>query len=177
VSIFLLLHLVDNLIEYAEQSRASDIHISPRHDTAAGAYAHRRRVAGLAVVIPKNIHQEVISRIKVLAGLRTDEHAGGPRWALSRSDGERASRSMSVFLSRQPTMAKIRCLRLLANNAEEYSLTSLGFSEEDQKKIIKAIKRPHGMILSTGPTGSGKTTTLYTVIKMLNTPRGLDCHH
>ena len=61
-------------------------------------------------------------------------------------------------------------LRLLSDNAEQFTLKTLGFSEIDRQKIIHAIKNPTGMILVTGPTGSGKTTTLYTIIKMLNAP-------
>jgi type II secretory ATPase GspE/PulE/Tfp pilus assembly ATPase PilB-like protein len=61
-------------------------------------------------------------------------------------------------------------LRLLSDNAADYTLEMLGYSEGDRKKILTAIKKPTGMILSTGPTGSGKTTTLYTLIKMLNSP-------
>jgi type II secretory ATPase GspE/PulE/Tfp pilus assembly ATPase PilB-like protein len=60
-------------------------------------------------------------------------------------------------------------LRLLADNSTDYTLAALGFSEDDQKKIEAAVRRPYGMILSTGPTGSGKTTTLYTIVKKLNT--------
>jgi type II secretory ATPase GspE/PulE/Tfp pilus assembly ATPase PilB-like protein len=163
-----IIALVDNLIEYAEQSRASDIHINPRHDLLQV----RMRIDGVlqdSFAIPKNIHQEVISRIKVLAGLRTDEHqaAQDGRFRVVTAKGE----PVDVRVSITPTYyGENSVLRLLANNSAEFTLTSLGFSPEDQKKIIKAIKRPHGMILSTGPTGSGKTTTLYTVIKMLNTP-------
>jgi type II secretory ATPase GspE/PulE/Tfp pilus assembly ATPase PilB-like protein len=61
-------------------------------------------------------------------------------------------------------------LRLLSENAEEFSLESLDFTPENQDKILRAIQKPYGMILATGPTGSGKTTTLYTLVKMLNKP-------
>jgi general secretion pathway protein E len=162
-----IIALIDNLIAFAQESRASDIHISPRHDTVQV----RMRVDGVlqdSQSFPKNIHQEVISRIKVLAGLRTDEHAAAQDGRFRVVLGEKEP--VDVRVSITPTYyGENAVLRLLANNAEEYSLASLGFSEEDQKKIIKAVKRPHGMILSTGPTGSGKTTTLYTLIKMLNT--------
>lgn len=162
-----IIALIDNLIQYAQDSRASDIHISPRQE----GIQVRLRIDGVlqdSFVFPKNIHQEVISRIKVLANLRTDEHAAAQdgRFRILVGGGE----PVDVRVSITPTYyGENAVLRLLANTAEEYSLTSLGFSEEDQKKIIRAIKRPHGMILSTGPTGSGKTTTLYTLIKMLNT--------
>ncbi len=162
-----IIALIDNLIQYAQDSRASDIHISPRQE----GIQVRLRIDGVlqdSFVFPKNIHQEVISRIKVLANLRTDEHAAAQdgRFRILIAGDE----PVDVRVSITPTYyGENAVLRLLTNTAEDYSLTSLGFSEEDQKKIIRAIKRPHGMILSTGPTGSGKTTTLYTLIKMLNT--------
>lgn len=161
-----IITLIDSLILHARASRASDIHIDPHHDSI-----HiRLRVDGVlqdSYVFPKKIHQEVISRIKVLAGLRTDEHAAAQdgRFRIILSEDE----PVDVRVSITPTYhGENAVLRLLGSTSEDYSLTNLGFSEEDQKKIVRAIKRPHGMILATGPTGSGKTTTLYTLIKMLN---------
>lgn len=162
-----IIALVDLLIELAQDSRASDIHVNPLQDNVRV----RLRVDGVlqdSHMLPKSVHQEVISRIKVLAGLRTDEHAAAQdgRFRTATSKDE----AIDVRVSITPTYyGENAVLRLLANTAEDFSLASLGFSEEDQKKIVHAIKRPHGMILSTGPTGSGKTTTLYTLIKMLST--------
>lgn len=161
-----IISLIDSLIEHAGESRASDIHINPCHEHVRV----RLRIDGVlqdSYVFQKNIHQEVISRIKVLAGLRTDEHAAAQdgRFRIATV----GDKPVDVRVSITPTYyGENAVLRLLARTSEEYSLTSLGFSAENQKKIIRAIKHPHGMVLATGPTGSGKTTTLYTLIKMLS---------
>jgi len=161
-----IIALLDSLIEKAHSLRASDIHINPLHNSVRV----RLRIDGVlqdSYSFPKKIHQEVISRIKVLANLRTDEHAAAQdgRFRILPNEGQ----AVDVRVSITPTYyGENAVMRLLANTSEEYSLGNLGFSEEDQKKIVRAIKRPHGMILSTGPTGSGKTTTLYTLIKMLS---------
>jgi type II secretory ATPase GspE/PulE/Tfp pilus assembly ATPase PilB-like protein len=156
------------MIEEAYTLRASDIHINPTEENVRV----RMRIDGVlqdTFICKKNIHSEIISRIKVLSGLRTDEHQaaqdGRFRLTLSKVD------AIDIRVSITPTYyGENAVLRLLGDKAEDYTLTSLGFSEKDQKHILRAIKRPHGMILSTGPTGSGKTTTLYTLIKMLSTP-------
>jgi type II secretory ATPase GspE/PulE/Tfp pilus assembly ATPase PilB-like protein len=119
---------------------------------------------------PKNIHGEVISRIKVLARLRTDEHQATQDGRF-RHQFSNAQDFVDIRVSIAPTYHGENCvMRLLSDKAENFDLESLGFSESDQKKITDALKKPYGMILATGPTGSGKTTTLYTLIKMLNSP-------
>jgi type II secretory ATPase GspE/PulE/Tfp pilus assembly ATPase PilB-like protein len=163
-----IVSLVNSMIEEAYTLRASDIHINPTEENVRV----RMRIDGVlqdTFICKKNIHSEIISRIKVLSGLRTDEHQaaqdGRFRLTLSKVD------AIDIRVSITPTYyGENAVLRLLGDKAEDYTLTSLGFSEKDQKHILRAIKRPHGMILSTGPTGSGKTTTLYTLIKMLSTP-------
>jgi len=102
-----------------------------------------------------------------LAGLRTDEHQ-------SAQDGRFRvnveGRQVDIRVSIVPTYhGENASLRLLADQAEEFSLDTLGFSKNNQEKIIAAIRHSYGMVLVTGPTGSGKTTTLYTLVKMLNT--------
>ncbi len=119
--------------------------------------------------IPKSIHQEIISRVKVLAGLRTDEHAmsqdGRLRHTLTVT-GEQIDIRVSVV----PTYhGENIVLRLLTNHTANFTLEDFGFNKTDREKIEAAVKRPSGMILSTGPTGSGKTTTLYTLLRQLNT--------
>ena len=161
-----IINLIDQLILYASSIHASDIHIDPQDK----GVRIRFRVDGVledANPLPKNIHGEIISRIKVLSGLRTDEHnaAQDGRFRSIISD----QGSVDVRVSIVPTYhGENAVLRLLTDNAENFTLQSLGFTEVDQKKILHAIKKPSGMILVTGPTGSGKTTTLYTLIKMLN---------
>jgi len=160
-----VINLVNSLIEHAHSARASDIHIDPR----ANSVQVRIRVDGVLLdsyTFPKELHSPVISRIKVLTSLRTDEHqaAQDGRFRTSFADT-----LVDIRVSIVPTYyGENAVLRLLSDNASQFSLDAIGFSKPDQEKIMRAARRPHGMILSTGPTGSGKTTTLYTLIKLLN---------
>jgi len=161
-----IINLIDHLVKHACNIHASDIHIDPLEKVLRVRF----RIDGVledSHSLPKNIHSEIISRIKVLSGLRTDEHQAA-------QDGRFRSivsntGSVDVRVSIVPTYhGENAVLRLLSDNAENFTLNTLGFTKQDQQKIIQAINKPNGMILLTGPTGSGKTTTLYTLIKMLN---------
>lgn len=157
--------LVDALVGAAHVARASDIHLDP----LGSALKVRFRVDGAlrdVDTIPAHCREEVIARLKILSGLRTDEHQtpqdGRFRVAV-------ANTQIDVRVSIVPTYyGENAVLRLLAEQADDYSLGALGFTVENAEKLARAIEKPHGMILITGPTGSGKTTTLYTLIKMLN---------
>ena len=164
-----VVEFVDLFIEYAYSSKSSDIHIEP----AAEIVRIRFRVDGmlrdiLEKGVPKTLHQEIITRIKVLAGLRTDEH-------LLPQDGRFRTKiegfgEVDVRVSIMPTYhGENAVLRILAET-RAYDLNSLGFSKSDLEKVKRAIIKPYGMILANGPTGSGKTTTLYTILKTLNRP-------
>ncbi|TSC88811.1 MAG: type IV pilus assembly protein PilB [Parcubacteria group bacterium Gr01-1014_3] len=161
-----IIHLVDSLILDAYKNRASDVHLDPEPSDLRV----RLRIDGIlheAFTFPKEIHSEVLSRIKVLSGLRTDEHqaAQDGRFKLTFDKVD-----VDVRVSIAPTFyGENAVMRLLAEQAEAFTLEGLGFIDNDLVKIQKAIKKPYGMILVTGPTGSGKTTTLYTILKMLNT--------
>jgi len=165
-----IINLIECLVEKAHKSRVSDIHIDP---TPEGVRV-RFRIDGVlqeSYDFPKNIHNEIISRIKVLSKLRTDEHQATQDGRF-RYEFPDSKEFVDLRVSIVPTYHGENCvMRLLSDKAEQFSLDSLGFSEGDQKKILTALKKPNGMILSTGPTGSGKTTTLYTLIKMLNSPQ------
>ena len=162
-----IINLVNHLVEYSYDARASDIHIDP----AEKDVKVRLRIDGIlveALVLPKNIHSEIISRIKILSGLRTDEHqaAQDGRFRLVIDNSP-----LDIRVSIIPTYhGENVVLRLLSDKAQAFTLETLGFTKHNQTKILHALKRPYGMILATGPTGSGKTTTLYTLIKMLNKP-------
>lgn len=162
-----IIGLVNGLIEEAQTLQASDIHIDPSEKEVKV----RMRIDGVlqdAYVIPKDIQSEVISRIKVLAGLRTDEHQtpqdGRFRVVLDESG------PIDIRVSIAPSYyGENAVLRLLTERAEKFTLERLGFSKENRDKVEHAAKNPYGMVLVTGPTGSGKTTTLYTILKQLNT--------
>ena len=162
-----IISLVDSLIECAHGLRASDIHIEPNEKSVR----IRLRVDGVlkdSFTFPKETHSEIIGRIKVLTGLRTDEHQtaqdGRFRHLVADSD------PIDIRVSIIPTYyGENAVLRLLSDKSEQFTLGMLGLNVSDEQKILQAIKRPFGMILATGPTGSGKTTSLYTIIKILNT--------
>ncbi len=158
--------LVALIIEEAHGLRASDVHLEPQSDSIRVRY----RVDGWLRdyhKLPLRMHSEVISRIKILAGLRTDEHQA-PQDGRFRMVLE--ARPLDVRVSVVPTYyGENAVLRLLSDKAGSFSLKTLGFSPENASKIEEAVKKPYGMILATGPTGSGKTTSLYTLLKTLNT--------
>jgi type IV pilus assembly protein PilB len=161
-----IINIIDEFIKFASEQNASDIHIDPSEKNLRVRF----RIDGVLediCTLPIDIHSEIISRIKILSGLRTDEHnaAQDGRFRSIISD----KGSVDIRVSVVPTYhGENAVLRLLADHSENYTLEMLGFSKEDQAKILNAIKKPTGMILVTGPTGSGKTTTLYTLIKLLN---------
>jgi len=157
--------LVDALISYGYHRNASDIHIDP---TPAGVTL-RVRIDGILKAVDTfvlAVHEELIARIKILAGLRTDIHfvPQDGRFAFVQGTSQ-----CDVRVSVVPThYGENAVLRLLTNNKELPNLHELGFSEKDEMKIREGMSARQGMILVTGPTGSGKTSTLYTLIKMLS---------
>ncbi len=163
-----IIKLVETMIQYAHELRASDIHIDPEQ----AKVRVRVRIDGVmhdAFMLPKELQPEVITRIKVLSGLRTDEHqaAQDGRFKAPLKDFG----YVDVRVSIAPTYyGENTVMRILSERAQEFTLEKLGFEGNDLERINAAVKKPYGMILATGPTGSGKTTTLYTIIKILNTP-------
>jgi type II secretory ATPase GspE/PulE/Tfp pilus assembly ATPase PilB-like protein len=161
-----IIKVVDELINAAYHDRASDIHIEPEEKTAL----IRFRIDGVlqdVLRVPREVHDRMISRIKVLSNLRTDEH-------LSAQDGKMTAHmeeeELDIRVSILPvTQGEKAVLRLLSGHSREYTLSDLGMSPTDLQKVTKAFSRSYGMILSTGPTGSGKTTSIYAILKILNT--------
>ncbi|MBI2065407.1 MAG: Flp pilus assembly complex ATPase component TadA [Candidatus Yanofskybacteria bacterium] len=163
-----IISLVDSMMEYAFLARASDIHLEPVEDKLIA----RLRIDGIlhdVFMFPKGIHPGVITRIKVLGGMRTDEHqaAQDGRFRITIAS---PSSQFDVRVSIIPTYyGENAVLRLLAEQTQIAKIDDLALTEENKEKIRRATQRPHGMILATGPTGSGKTTTLYTILKEVNT--------
>lgn len=162
-----IIALIDRLLEKAHENRVSDIHIEP----LVKKVRVRFRIDGIlqeAYSFPKDINNEIISRIKVLAKLRTDEHQASQDGRF-RYVFQETNKFIDFRVSIVPTYhGENAVLRLLSDKAEQQTLEDLGFNKPDREKIENALKKSNGMILSTGPTGSGKTTTLYTLVKMLN---------
>lgn len=158
--------IVDMLITYAYQDKASDIHIEPEEKDSLVRF----RIDGVlhdVLVLPKPLHERVITRIKVLSRLRTDEH-------LSAQDGKMRMKLEEENLDLRVSIVPIvegekAVLRLLSSQTRKISLVDLGMSERDLKKVQRGYAKSYGMILLTGPTGSGKTTSIYAILKILNT--------
>lgn len=160
-----IIKLVDALISRAVRSNASDIHIEPQENDILV----RNRVDGVLrdiTNIPKAVGPAVIARIKVLANLKLDEHRlpQDGRFKL-----EIEKRKFSFRVSIMPVFDGEKAeLRILEEEGRIFSLEELGFGKDQKEAIIKGLSKPHGLILATGPTGSGKTTTLYTMLRILN---------
>ncbi|HEY4503662.1 MAG TPA: GspE/PulE family protein [Candidatus Paceibacterota bacterium] len=161
-----IVELTDSLISYGYHQNASDIHIDPSLE----GIIIRFRVDGVltyADTLSLDMHEELISRIKILSGLRTDIHFipqdGRFRFSQGICDCD-------VRVSIVPThYGENAVLRLLVGNDDKPNISNLGFSLLDEERILQCMNHHQGMILVTGPTGSGKTSTLYTLIKLLST--------
>ncbi len=158
--------IVTLLIEFAYQDKASDVHIEPEENISLVRF----RIDGIlhdVLTLPRSFHDRIISRIKILSRLRTDEH-------LAPQDGKMRVKLEEEELDIRVSILPISdgekaVLRLLASRFRQFSLIDLGMNERDLKKVTAAYNKSYGMVLSTGPTGSGKTTSIYAILKILNT--------
>jgi type IV pilus assembly protein PilB len=152
------------ILDYAAQSRASDIHIEPREKELKIRY----RIDGIlqeAMTLPKNIEPALISRIKILSNLRIDEHRipQDGQFQISSS-----GREIDLRIAISPVVwGEQVVIRLLDKSGTVLTLESLGFRGRAFRNISEGIHKPHGMTLSTGPTGSGKSTSLYAIVQEL----------
>lgn len=161
-----VIRVVDTLLEYAVLEKASDIHIEPQESAVTVRY----RIDGIlhdVMTLPKVIQAALVARIKVIANLKIDEHRlpQDGRFKIEK-DGYKFSLRVStipIFDGEKVVM------RLLDETTSAMSLQQLGFTPNQLEIVDRAIKKPHGMLLVTGPTGSGKSTTLYAVLTILNT--------
>ena len=157
--------LVDMLIKYGHQNRASDIHIEPYEKKVIVRY----RVDGIlhdVLEMPKELIDFMVSRIKIMSSMRTDVHRSAQDGKIS---FELENGKIDVRVSILPVVhGENIVMRLLDSKQQGLTLSSVGLTGDDLKKVKEAVKKSHGMILVTGPTGAGKTTTLYAVLRILN---------
>jgi len=162
-----VIRLVNLIIDNAYYMRASDIHIEPMADRVRIRY----RVDGVCLEkdnIPKNMQAPVITRVKILSGMDIAEKRLPQDGRIKRTIG---GQDIDFRVSALPgTHGPSIVLRLLRRDAVNIGIQSLGFEADDYERFQKIIRRPNGIFLVTGPTGSGKTTTLYAALQELNTP-------
>lgn len=155
---------IDKILAFAAYMRTSDIHCDPRKEDTIVRFRIDGRI-GEVGTINKRLHDEVISRLKILSGARTDIHATPQdgRWR-SVVNGEEYNLRISFMPTYHGENAVIRLLPSRPNI--DTSFAKLGFTPDHVRLIDKAMKNTHGLILVTGPTGSGKTTTLHTCLSL-----------
>lgn len=160
-----IIELLDSIVFNALKSKASDVHLEPQEEQLLVRY----RVDGIMremLTIDKNLEQALIFKIKVSAKLRTDEHFapqdGRIRFIF---DGKKLDTRVSIL---PITRGEKVVMRLLTSEGRSFKLEDLGLKDNELEVVQKAYSKPYGMILAVGPTGSGKTTTLYSILKILN---------
>ena len=162
-----VIRILDTLLKHAILQNASDIHI----EVLENELLIRYRIDGIlhdAMVLPKSVAISIIARIKVLANLKLDEKRlpQDGRFKMEVND-----EGVSFRVSILPTyFGEKAVLRLLRENVSGFTLEAMGFHGDALEILHEAIRQTTGLILTTGPTGSGKTTTLYTLLDILNTP-------
>ncbi|HVA11505.1 MAG TPA: GspE/PulE family protein [Candidatus Dormibacteraeota bacterium] len=158
---------VNLIIDYGIKTRASDVHIEPHENVVIVRY----RVDGVlheANKLPRKVLSALVSRIKILANLKIDEHRAPQdgRFKISAND--------HVYALRVSTLPVVDgekvVMRILDESSKAAELEELGYWGESLRRVQQAITQPHGMILVTGPTGSGKSTSLFSVLSKLNNP-------
>lgn len=163
-----IVEIVRKILEYAVRSRASDIHIEPQENITRVRF----RVDGILeekLTLDKEYHAALISRIKILSGMKIDEKRipQDGRFNFSSEYGE-----VDLRISSLPTVNGEKIvMRLLKKSEKVPTLGELGLRGKALTVLEEAIRIPHGIILATGPTGSGKTTTLYSLLTMINSPK------
>lgn len=159
--------IVDEIIKDALNYHASDIHFEPQVEKVVVRF----RVDGNlreAGVLPKENYENVLNRIKVESGMRIDEHLTAQDGAIQRHTD---AYSADIRVSLVPTVEGEKVvMRVLSSYVQAYTLADIGLSEANRELIELYATKPFGMILTVGPTGSGKTTTLYALLKLLNKP-------
>jgi type IV pilus assembly protein PilB len=160
--------IVATILEFAVKARASDVHIEPQEDKTRIRY----RIDGILhekLVLPKKVHEAVISRIKILANMKIDEKRLPQDGRFTFKIGEH---EVDLRISSLPTTQGEKIvMRLLKKTGGVPDLPQLGLRGMALQVLQSSILRPHGIIIICGPTGSGKTTTLYAILSKINTTR------
>lgn len=164
-----IISILDSIIEHASSLNASDIHFEPLQEEVL----IRFRIDGImheVLSLNKNLEPILVARVKILAGMQLDEHRT-PQDGRFRFEIEGATNIVDIRVNIMPIMhgEKVE-MRLLKSTSRPLTLEELGLSGNNITLIKEEIKKPHGMVLVTGPTGHGKTTTLYAILHILNTP-------
>lgn len=160
--------IVSQILDFAIRARASDVHIEPQEKSTRVRY----RIDGILqekLTIPKALHDALVSRIKILAGMKIDEKRV-PQDGRFNYKGTTGTVDLRVS-SLPTTWGEKIVMRLLKKSGGVPTLQELGLRGSALKNLNNAILRPHGIIIICGPTGSGKTTTLYSLINKINTPK------
>lgn len=160
--------IVTHILTFAAKARASDVHIEPQERSTRVRY----RIDGILeekLTIPRELHDALVSRIKILSGMKIDEKRIPQDGRFNfKSEQEEVDLRVSTLPT---TWGEKVVMRLLKKTGGVPDLPELGLRGLALKRLQDAILRPHGIILITGPTGSGKTTTLYSIIQKINTPK------
>ena len=162
-----IINIVNSVLEHAVYESASDIHIEPQEKEVIVRY----RVDGIlrqVMTLPKTVQNGIVARVKILASLKIDEHMvpQDGRFKIKVQDDQ-----LSLRVSIMPVYDGEKIvMRLLHEGQKPLTLEQLGFQDKPRANVARSIEKPHGMILVTGPTGSGKSTSLYSVLGILNTP-------
>lgn len=167
-----VIKILDTILEYAQAELASDIHL----EALESSLLVRFRIDGILrdiLTLPAQIHPAIVARIKILSSLKIDEHR-------MPQDGRFKFQVNEEYIALRVSVlpafyGENIVMRLLPESARPLSLEELGIAGDQLAIIRQNITKPHGMILVTGPTGSGKTTTLYSVLNILNTPEVKIC--
>lgn len=162
-----IVDLADSIVGYAVAGGVSDIHLEPNRAESI----IRFRIDGVlhkVLTLPRNIHLAVVARFKLMANLKIDDYRHPQD---GRIELERIANT-SLRVSTMPTLYGEKVvLRILDDSHKDLSIRHLGFSEEQEKTINKNIEKPFGLIVASGPTGCGKTTTLYGLLRLLKKDR------
>ena len=162
-----VVRLVNSVISGAVRARASDIHLEPQSNVVRVRYRVDGELQEI-MTIPRRILSAVVSRIKVMADMDITEHRRPQDGHISYAEADRA---LDLRISTIPTVCGEKVVVRIVDRAKaQFDFDRLGFPEHECRRIREMMKNPHGMLLVTGPTGSGKSTTLYAILTELNQP-------